>query len=143
MIRQFTKYGYATISQSTGIGTSYSVIPLTGVTGNRKSAAVPDDCFLESIEIELSNISSGDTITIFLARDINGLKPLTSDQLGGATQAVTLGAGSSTVGGVSFTINKDYHFDFTTNNVLQGTLYLVAKASATCDATNIRLNWRG
>lgn len=143
MIRQFTKYGYSCIAQQQAIGTSKSVIAVTGESGNKRSASVPDDCFLESIELELSSIASTDTITMFLARDSAGKNPLTSDQSAGATQTVTMSsAGGATTGGVVFTINKDYHFDSTTTNATSGTLYVVVKASAACDADSIRLNWR-
>ena len=144
-IRQFTKYGYACLDQARAIGTSYGVIfELTGQgqSTNKKSANVPDDCFLESIEFELSSISASDTITMFLARDSAGKNPITSDALSGATQTVTLSAVSSTTGGVTFTIGKDYHFDTTTTNATSGSLYLVAKANAVCQADQIRLNWR-
>ena len=135
MIRQFTKYGYSCIGSSESIGTSYSAIALSGVAANKKSANVPDDCFLESIEFELSSITSGDEITIFLARDSAGKNPITSDVLGGASQEVTMSiAGGATTGGVVFTINKDYHFDTTTTNASSGTLYVCAKANAACDA---------
>jgi hypothetical protein len=142
MIRQFTKYGYSTVNQAMGITASYSGIPISKYTANKKSTFVPDDCHLESIEMELQNISAGDTITIFLTRDSTGLLPLTSDQLSGATQTVTLGYGSTTTGGVSFTINKDYHFDTTSANCISGELWLFAKANDACSATQIRLNWR-
>ena len=143
-IRQFTKYGYACIDQARSVTTSYSVIELTGrgQSVNKKSANVPDDCFLESIEFELSSISAADTVTMFLSRDSAGKNPVTSDSLAGATQKVTLSAASGTTGGVVFTIGKDYHFDTTTTNGNSGSLYLAVKASAACQADQIRLNWR-
>jgi len=142
MIRQFTKYGYSCSAASTAIGTSYSVIAVTGLAANKKSANVPSDCFLESVEIDLSSIAASDSITLFLARDSNGDVPLTSDALSGASQTVTIGKTSSTKGGVIFTVNKDFHFDSTTSNASDGTLYVVAKANAACTADAIRLNWR-
>jgi|TARA_R100000458_G_C8273257_1_gene248109 hypothetical protein len=143
MIRQFTKFGYSVPTQSFAVGTSYSVVPLTGISGNKKSSAVPDDAFLESIEIQLSAIAASDTITIFLARDSAGLIPITTDQAAEATQAVTLSAAASTTGGVSFTVGKDYHFDPTvTLNTSSGSIFLAIKASAACTAENVRLNWR-
>ena len=56
MIQQFTKYGYSCSAVDVAIGTSYSAIPLTSLAANNKSLAVPDDCYLESIEFELSAI---------------------------------------------------------------------------------------
>ena len=142
MIQQFTKYGYSCSAVDVAIGTSYSAIPLPSLAANNKSLAVPDDCYLESIEFELSAIAASDNVTIFIARDSAGLIPITSDALPGAKQTVTLSAAASTTGGVTYTINKDYHFDTTVTNATSGTIYVCAKANAACVAENIRLNWR-
>lgn len=142
MIQQFTKYGYSCSALEEAIGTGYSAIAITSLATNKKSGVVPDDCFLESIEFELSAIAASDTVTIFMARDAQGLIPITSDILSGATQEVTLSAAASTTGAVSFTISKDYHFDTMVTLATSGTIYVCAKASAGCVAENIRLNWR-
>tara|TARA_R100000005_G_C4986657_1_gene194816 strand:- start:1257 stop:1607 length:351 start_codon:yes stop_codon:yes gene_type:complete len=115
---------------------------LTGLASNKKSTSVPDDCFLDSIELELSSVASSDTVTIFLARDSAGKVPVTIEAAD-ATQTVTMSAAAgSTTGGVSYTIGKDYHFDTTVSNTTSGTLYLVAKASAATTVENVHLNWR-
>jgi hypothetical protein len=88
MIRQFTKFGYSTILTSASLTTSYSVIALTGLASNKKSTSVPDDCFLDSIELELADVASSDTVTIFLARDSAGKVPVTIEAAD-ATQTVT------------------------------------------------------
>ena len=142
MIQQFTKYGYSCSAVDVAIGTTYSVTAITNLAANNKSGVVPDDCFLESIEFELSAIATGDTITMYLSRDSNGHVPLTSDQLGGATQAVTKVSNAASTGGVSFTVGKDYHYDTTASNAASGTIYVVAIANAACVAEIIRLNWR-
>jgi len=142
MIQQFSKYGYSCSALQRTIGTGYAVHAITSLATNKKSTVIPDDCFLESIEFELSAIAASDTVTIFLARDSAGLIPITSDTAGGATSTVTLSAAASTTGGVTYSINKDYHFDTTVTNASSGTIYVCAKASAACVAENIRLNWR-
>jgi len=142
MIQQFTKYGYSCSAENVAIGTGYAANAVTVLAANKKSGVVPDDCYLESIELELSSIAAADTVTLFIARDSAGLIPITSDALGGATQTVTLSVGASTTGGVNFTIGKDYHFDTTVTNATSGTIYVCTKASAACVAENIRLNWR-
>tara|TARA_R110002126_G_scaffold86974_1_gene209768 strand:- start:63 stop:494 length:432 start_codon:yes stop_codon:yes gene_type:complete len=142
MIQQFSKYGYSCSALQRTIGTGYAVHAITSLATNKKSTVIPDDCFLESIEFELSAIAASDTVTIFLARDSAGLIPITSDTAGGATCTVTLSAAASTTGGVTYSINKDYHFDTTVTNASSGTIYVCAKASAECVAENIRLNWR-
>tara|TARA_R110000824_G_scaffold101193_7_gene240424 strand:+ start:9694 stop:10122 length:429 start_codon:yes stop_codon:yes gene_type:complete len=141
MIKQFSSYGYSVSTADVAIGTGYTAFPITALAANQKSFTVPDDCFLESVEFELSSIAASDTVTLFIARDSAGLVPITSDALSGATQTVTLSVGASTTGGVSFTINKDYHFDTVVGNATSGTIYVCAKANAACVA-NIRLNWR-
>ena len=141
MIKQFSSYGYSVSTADVAIGTGYTAFPITALAANQKSFTVPDDCFLESVEFELSSIAASDTVTLFIARDSAGLVPITSDALSGATQTVTLSVGASTTGGVSFTINKDYHFDTVVGNATSGTFYVCAKANAACVA-NIRLNWR-
>jgi hypothetical protein len=143
MIQQFSKYGYSCSALQRTIGTGYAAHAITSLATNKKSNVVPDDCYLESIEFELSGIDAAtDTVTIFLSRDSAGLIPITSDELGGATQTVTTSIAGATNGGVVFTISKDYHFDTTVTNASSGTLYICAKASAACVAENIRLNWR-
>ena len=142
MIQQFSKYGYSCSALQRTIGTGYAAHAITSLATNKKSTVIPDDCFLESIEFELSAIAASDTVTIFLARDSAGLIPITSDTAGGATSTVTLSAAASTTGGVTYSIKKDYHFDTTVTNASSGTIYVCAKASAACVAENIRLNWR-
>ena len=143
MIQQFTRYGYSVSTIGVTVGTGYTAFPITSLAANQKSGAIPDDCFLESVEFELSGIDAiTDTVTVFIARDSAGLIPITSDALGGATQTVTMSvAGAATTGGVSFTINKDYHFDPVVSGATSGPIYVCAKATASCVA-NIRLNWR-
>jgi len=149
MIRQFSKYGYSVPASTTSLTANYAVIPVTNLAANKKSSVVPDDCFLESIEIQLSGIDAvTNTITIFLSRDSLGLIPLTSDELGGATQTVTTSVPGATNGGVVFSINKDYHFDTTVTNANSGTVYVCAKTgdtgggTASITAETVRLNWR-
>ena len=86
MIQQFTKYGYSVSTIDIDIVTGYTVFPITSLAANKKSGAIPDDCFLESVEFELSAIAASDTITLFIARDAQGLIPITSDALSGATE---------------------------------------------------------
>jgi hypothetical protein len=149
MIQQFTKYGYSVPAAATNVNANYSVIAVSNLAVNKKSAAVPDDCFLDSIEFKLSGVDAiTNTITMFLSRDSLGLIPITSDELGGATQTVTTSVTGATTGGVSFTIGKDYHFDYSVNNVTAGTLYVCVKTgdtgggTATITVDNIWLNWR-
>ena len=141
MIKQFSSYGYSVSTIGVTVGTGYTAFPITALAANQKSFTVPDDCFLESVEFELGAIAASDTITLFIARDSAGLVPITSDALGGATQTVTTSVGATVTGGVSFTINKDYHFDTVVSGATSGTIYVCAKATASCVA-NIRLNWR-
>jgi len=143
MIQQFTRFGYSCIATTANITSSYSVVALSNLAANKKSTAVPDDCFLDSIELQLSGIdATTDTVTIFLSRDSAGLIPITSDELSGASQKVTTSVSDATTGGVSFTIGKDYHFDTTVTNATSGTLYLCVKTNASHTVEKAWLNWR-
>jgi hypothetical protein len=132
----------------TGAFTSPGPIAIAKDSDVINSNDVPHDCFIESLELELSSISDGDKVTVYLARDSAGNVPLTSAHLDGATQRVTvLNPGVSTTGGCSFQINKDFHFDGTVSSSTKGTLYLLIKCvdsggvAAPCTA-DARLNWR-
>jgi len=141
-IKQFTRFGYS-YSHGDSITTSYNNTGFSitaDTTNSPASLAVPSHCFLESIEFEASGVAVGENVTIYLARDSAGAVPITSDQLAGASQAPTIRTGS--VGGYSFTIGKDFHFDSSVSNSSDGTLYLFAKTAAGNLSVNIRLNWR-
>tara|TARA_R100001443_G_scaffold28822_3_gene42013 strand:+ start:9333 stop:9785 length:453 start_codon:yes stop_codon:yes gene_type:complete len=148
-INQFTRYGFAAADDRSISGSSFTTHELTVDSDIQFSSKVPSSAFLGSIEFQLTGISDGDELTIFLCRDSTGNVPLTSQHLEGATQRVTTGIGSATSGGCSFTINKDFHFDDIVTGATQGSLYVAAKclssagSAAPCTATAIRLNWRG
>ena len=89
----------------------------------------------------MASIAASDTITMFLARDSSGNVPLTPDSTSGSTQTVTVGKTTSTVGGVVFTVGKDFHYDGGVTGGTTGTIYVVAKANAACTG-NIRVTWR-
>ena len=141
-IKQFTRFGYS-YSHGDSITSTYNAtgFALTADTSNSPSSlAVPAHCFLESIELQATGVAASEDVTIFLARDSAGAVPITSDQVAGATQTPTIRTGS--VGGYSFTIGKDFHFDSSVSDVSDGTLYLFAKAATGNLSVNIRLNWR-
>tara|TARA_R100000149_G_C5875331_1_gene139121 strand:+ start:1832 stop:2284 length:453 start_codon:yes stop_codon:yes gene_type:complete len=148
-IRQFTKYGFAIKPQATITGT-FSIHEISSHNAVKLSSDIPSSVYLDSVEISVAaGAAAGDELTMFLARDPAGDLPLTSTAPGGATQAVTLGLTTATVGAYNFTINKDFHFDdFATGSSTRGKLYVVAKCvdsggSGKTITANIRLNWRG
>ncbi len=143
MIRQFTKFGYS-YGHAMSLSSSYVVQAVTlDKTNSSRSASVPNDAFLESIEFEISSIaSSAAQVTVFLARDSAGDVPITSDQTAGATQTISSGKTTAGDGAVIWTISKDFHYDSEVASTTSGTLYVVAKLdTGTCTA-NVRLNWR-
>ena len=141
MIRSFTSYGFSYHDSAT-IGTGYTVFAVTvDTTNSPQSAKFPTQCFIDSVEFELASIAASDTITMFLARDSSGNVPLTPDSTSGSTQTVTVGKTTSTVGGVVFTVGKDFHYDGGVTGGTTGTIYVVAKANAACTG-NIRVTWR-
>tara|TARA_A100001391_G_scaffold195894_1_gene173733 strand:- start:666 stop:1121 length:456 start_codon:yes stop_codon:yes gene_type:complete len=144
------KYSFA-IAEAITVGGTFdagsSPVALTRDTDVSESSKVPFSCYLDSLELELSGISDGDKVTVYLARDAAGNVPLTSAHLDGATQRVTVLTGGSTTGGCNFQIHKEFHFDSTVSGATAGTLYLAIKCvdsggvAAPCTA-DARLNWR-
>ena len=149
-IQQFTKFGFS-VAEAISVTGSLTVHALSSDSDIKFSSAVPVSCYLDSIEFELSALTDGDIITMFLARDSAGDVPITSIHASGASQKATIGKTSTSAGsakgGCSFTIGKDFHYDSTVSNSAQGTLYLVVKcldgsgSAAPCTA-DVRLNWR-
>jgi len=143
-ITQFTRFGYA-YKNAASLTSTFTVHAVTvDSTNSPESSALPNNSFLESVELEISSIaSSADDITLYLARDSAGDVPITGFHLAGATQKISTGLATATDGAVVFTVNKDYHFDSGVSATTSGTLFVVAKTdTGTCTA-NIRLNWRG
>ena len=142
-IQQFTKYGYS-YDHAVSLSGTYGVFPVTiDASNSSRSASMPNDAYLESVEFEISSIaSSAAKVTVYLARDSAGDVPITSTALAGSQQTITTGLATATDGAAVFTINKDYHYDSGVGATTPGTLYVVAKTdTGTCTA-NIRLNWR-
>jgi hypothetical protein len=142
MIRQFTKYGYSYVHQET-LGTGYNSagFEITKDTSNSPSSSdFPDHCYIDSIELEASGVASTENVQIFLARDSAGAVPVTTAMLSGSTQAPTIRTGS--VGGYSYSINKDYHFDSSVANTTSGKIYLFARTTTGAVVINARVNWR-
>jgi hypothetical protein len=141
-IKEFTSFGYS-YKHNASLSENYAAFELTAdATNSPNSAAVPAGCYLDSIEFELTSTAVAEKVTMFLARDSAGAVPITTDQIAGATQAPTIKTGS--VGGCSFTVGKDFHFDSSVSNASIGSLYVVAKLPAGHTSTaKIRLNWRG
>ena len=142
MIKQFTKYGYS-YSHNDTINTTYNntgFAVTSDATNSPSAVSFPNDCYIDSIELEGSGVAVGENVTLYLARDSAGAVPITTDALPGASQAPTLRTGSN--GGYSFAVGKDYHFDSSVTNSTSGTLYLFAKTAAGAITANIRVNWR-
>ena len=145
MIKEFTKYGYS-YSHNNNIGSGYNasgIAVTSDATNSPGAVAFPDDCYIDSIELEASGLASNEIINIFLARDSAGAVPITTATLEGSSQLPTIRTG--TVGGYSFGVGKDYHFDASVTNTTRGTIYFFAKVLSggdTAVTVNVRINWR-
>tara|TARA_R100000406_G_scaffold33539_1_gene22061 strand:- start:7 stop:438 length:432 start_codon:yes stop_codon:yes gene_type:complete len=142
MIKEFTKYGYSYAHNNT-VGTTYNStgFALTrDATNSPRSSNFPDDCYVGSIELEATGVVLGENVQIYLARDSEGLVPITSATLGGSIQSPTIRTGSS--GGYSYTIGKDYHFDDSVSNTESGKIFLFARTTSGSCTFNARVNWR-
>jgi hypothetical protein len=101
----YSRAGHVAIGTpaSPGLTTTYAVFAVTGLPYHHN---------IDSIEVLLDTVSgTGLDATVLLTRDLAGVYPLTSDTVAGATQTITDTTGA--LGGLSFTVGKDHHFDST------------------------------
>jgi hypothetical protein len=142
MIQSFTKFGYSyhdAGTAPTNLANTYNTFPVTvDSTNSTNSASFPDDCNIQSIEFEITALSTAGSVTMFLARDSAGDIPITNE----FTQNVTVGDTTVTKAGAVFSSEIDYHFDGSVANTTRGTIYVVAKVDGGTPTANIRVNWR-
>lgn len=107
-----------------GLTTSYSVFTLGAVSGaDARSEAVPDDCLLGWLAVELDTVSTAVSVTWFLALDAGGDQPITDAK----TTTIVVAATTSGDGGFAVALDLDYYRPSTATG---GTLYWVAKTNA-------------
>ena len=137
-----TGFSYA---NNASLSDSYAVIAVTADTTNSpQSSSFPNSCNIQSVEIHMTSISAGSlSVTAYLSRIPNGQVIVTPATPSGATQDITYTSGT-TVGGVAYVIDADYHYDSGLAAAVPGTIYVVAKlntAGQTATA-DVRVNWR-
>jgi hypothetical protein len=148
MIHSHSRAGYSYGQTSSGgISSTAAVFAITkDTTNSAQSTKFPNSCNIQSIEVELSEISatSGITINAYLTRDSGKLAPVTPGATSGATQSITYTdiSGSDHKGGVVFAVNIDYHYDSSVSNVAEGTIYCVLATNTGTATGKIRINWR-
>ena len=144
MIHSHSRAGYSYGQTSSGgISSTAAVFAITkDTTNSAQSTKFPNSCNIQSIEVELSEISatSGITINAYLTRDSGKVIPITPGATSGATQAITYTA--TATGGVVFAVNIDYHYDSSVSNVAEGTIYCVLATNTGTATGKIRINWR-
>jgi hypothetical protein len=93
MIHSHSRAGYSYGQTSSGgISSTAAVFAITkDTTNSAQSTKFPNSCNIQSIEVELTEISatSGITINAYLTRDSGKVDPVTPGATSGATQAIT------------------------------------------------------
>lgn len=129
------RYRHAT-SAATALSTTAVIIPIGALPADG-AEAVPDECVLDLIDCQITDIASGATsVTWRLCRDSAGDHAITDSKTG----TIIVGKTTATDGGFAFSIDTAYHRALA--NGTAGQLYVVAATDAgTCNAT-FRLTFR-
>jgi len=126
-------FSYATFSG--GLSTSYAIA--TGKkdsTNETGSERLPRKGFISHIEFQLSSISSATKVSMFLAWDSAGDRPMTPL----ATQTITTGATTASKGSVIFNMGVPFNRP---SDAASGKLYIAAKTDAGTATAAVRLFW--
>lgn len=121
--------GFGTAAAA-ALSTSYAVFTVTAnASSDALSAAIPDDCLLGWLAVEIDTIaSSAASITWYLSLDAAGDNPITDAK----TTTIVTGKTTATDGGIAVALDLDYRRPTTGTT---GTLYWVAKTNTgTCNA---------
>ena len=102
-----------------------------------QSVAFPRSATVTSVELELTSLSSSPaTVTMFLARDAAGDRPLTASM----TKAILPGKSTpATKGGLRFDLDFDVHYDASSTADI---IYIVVVLNAGSANAVVRVNWR-
>lgn len=115
-------------------------------TNSALSGDFPANCYIDSIEIFLTGMSTGTApteVTMYLARDSTGDIAITPGGTTGAAQTIETGFTANT-GSVVYTVASDFNFDSNTGyTCTRGTLYAVIKLDGGTATADVRVNWRG
>jgi hypothetical protein len=126
-------FSYATFSG--GLTSSYKVA--TGqkdATNEAGSERLPRKGFISHIEFQLASISSATEVSMFLAWDSAGDRPMTPL----ATQTITTGATTAAKGGVIFNMGVPFNRP---SDASSGKIYIVAKTNTGTATAAVRLFW--
>jgi len=134
-----SKFSGVSYKHQASLTTTYQVFALTAdATNNAFSAAVPNDCELVQINVELDTIASGASkVTCYLARDIAGDIPVTSE----CSANVLFGFTTAAKGTAVVDVGTMHHYQGLGSEV-RGTLYAIVKLNAGTANANIRLYWQ-
>ena len=146
MSNTWNTMGYA-YHNNGSLSSSLAVLAVTAdLTNSKLSSSIPRNCFIDSVEIFLTGMSTGGStpteVTLYLSRDSTGDVAVTPGGTTGATQ--TIGAGVTTnTGSVVFQIESDFNFDSDVSGSTAGTLYAAVKLDTGTATGDIRINYRG
>ena len=144
----FDRTGFA-IKQAAALTNAFAIFEVGADTNVPSAAAVPNQAEINGVIISLTSIAGGAaSVTAYLCMDSLGDRPITPGATLGATQLITTGlsgGGGAAVGGVSFEVDHDYHYD---NRAVGGStgekrLFVVIKLDAGTATADIRVTWRG
>ena len=102
-----------------------------------QSVPFPRSATVTSVELELTSLSSSPaTVTMFLARDAAGDRPLTDAM----TKAILPGKSNpGSAGGVRFDVDFDVHYDASSTADI---IYIVVVLNVGTANAVVRVNWR-
>lgn len=145
-IQSFNRYGFA-YKHAASLSNSFTIHECArDATNNAQSGKFPVDCNVQSVEIELSGMSTGGslpgTVTMYLARDSEGDVGVTPGASTGATEAIQAGATTANTGFVVFEIDSDVHHDASVALSKADSIYACLKLDQGTATANVRINWR-
>ena len=145
-IQSFNRYGFA-YKHAASLTDSFTIHECArDATNNAQSGKFPVDCNVQSVEVELSGMSTGGStptqVTMYLARDSEGDVGVTPGASTGATENIRAGATTANTGFVVFAIDSDVHYDATVGLSKIDSIYACLKLDTGTATANVRINWR-
>jgi len=136
-IFSYSRFGFSAKDAATApqLGAAVAAFPCTTDANLAQAVAFPRSAYIDSVEFQLTSIVTAVNITMFLARDAAGDKPLTES----VTRTITVGATTGASGGARFPIGCDVHFD---GSSVADIIYVFARVNAGSATATIRVNWR-
>ena len=134
-IFSYSRFGFSGKSAAS-LSTTVTVFPCSTDGSIPQAVAFPRSAYIDSVEFQLTSSGGCATVTMFLARDADGDRPITDS----TTKALVVGKTTAASSGVRFPIGCDVHFD---GSSVVDQIYVVARVNASTATATIRVNWIG